>query len=84
MKVYFLVRTSFFLKLLYEKLTHAVKKGGCQLNNDTISFQLPLTWNLAKSAIVRSTISRVEGVDKLMTSRHLCAIRLHERKTAMP
>ena len=25
-----------------------------------------------------------EGVDKLMTSRHLCAIRLHERKTAMP
>ena len=26
----------------------------------------------------------VEGVDKLMTSRHLCAIRLHERKTAMP
>lgn len=26
----------------------------------------------------------IEGVDKLMTSRHLCAIRLHERKTAMP
>ena len=26
----------------------------------------------------------LEGVDKLMTSRHLCAIRLHERKTAMP
>lgn len=27
---------------------------------------------------------KFEGVDKLMTSRHLCAIRLHERKTAMP
>ena len=27
---------------------------------------------------------KYEGVDKLMTSRHLCAIRLHERKTAMP
>lgn len=27
---------------------------------------------------------KLEGVDKLMTSRHLCAIRLHERKTAMP
>ena len=29
-------------------------------------------------------IKMLEGVDKLMTSRHLCAIRLHERKTAMP
>lgn len=28
--------------------------------------------------------NKIEGVDKLMTSRHLCAIRLHERKTAMP
>ena len=25
-----------------------------------------------------------EGVHKLMTPRHLCAIKLHERKTAMP
>ena len=29
-------------------------------------------------------LKKYEGVDKLMTSRHLCAIRLHERKTAMP
>ena len=31
MKVYFLVRTSFFLKLLYEKLTHAVKKSSISI-----------------------------------------------------
>ena len=30
------------------------------------------------------SLTKIEGVDKLMTSRHLCAIRLHERKTAMP
>ena len=31
MKVYFLVRTSFFLKLRYEKLTHAVKKSSISI-----------------------------------------------------
>ena len=48
--------------------------GGCQLNNDTISFQLPLTWNLAKSAIVRSTISRVldTTIDFLLKRANQC------------
>lgn len=47
---------------------------GCQLNNDTISFQLPLTWNLAKSAIVRSTISRVldTTIDFLLKRANQC------------
>ena len=50
------------------------KKGGCQLNNDAISFQLPLTWNLAKSAIVRSTISRVldTTIDFLLKRANQC------------
>lgn len=49
-------------------------KGGCQLNNDAISFQLPLTWNLAKSAIVRSTISRVldTTIDFLLKRANQC------------
>lgn len=48
--------------------------GGCQLNNDAISFQLPLTWNLAKSAIVRSTISRVldTTIDFLLKRANQC------------
>ena len=47
---------------------------GCQLNNDAISFQLPLTWNLAKSAIVRSTISRVldTTIDFLLKRANQC------------
>lgn len=50
------------------------KLGGCQLNNDAISFQLPLTWNLAKSAIVRSTISRVldTTIDFLLKRANQC------------
>lgn len=50
------------------------KMGGCQLNNDAISFQLPLTWNLAKSAIVRSTISRVldTTIDFLLKRANQC------------
>ena len=50
------------------------KIRGCQLNNDTISFQLPLTWNLAKSAIVRSTISRVldTTIDFLLKRANQC------------
>ena len=49
-------------------------KRGCQLNNDAISFQLPLTWNLAKSAIVRSTISRVldTTIDFLLKRANQC------------
>ena len=48
--------------------------GGCQLNNDAISFQLPLTWNLAKSAIVRYTISRVldTTIDFLLKRANQC------------
>ena len=37
-----------------------------------------------RHVIIEDNCSFLEGVDKLMTSRHLCAIRLHERKTAMP
>lgn len=50
------------------------KFWGCQLNNDAISFQLPLTWNLAKSAIVRSTISRVldTTIDFLLKRANQC------------
>ena len=33
---------------------------------------------------LEGTPTLVEGVHRLMTSRHLCAIKLHERKTAMP
>jgi len=52
----------------------AYAKRGCQLNNDAISFQLPLTWNLAKSAIVRSTISRVldTTIDFLLKRANQC------------
>ena len=55
-----------------EKLVKII--GGCQLNNDAISFQLPLTWNLAKSAIVRSTISRVldTTIDFLLKRANQC------------
>lgn len=51
-----------------------LNKRGCQLNNDAISFQLPLTWNLAKSAIVRSTISRVldTTIDFLLKRANQC------------
>ena len=53
---------------------NSYNKGGCQLNNDAISFQLPLTWNLAKSAIVRSTISRVldTTIDFLLKRANQC------------
>ena len=44
---------------------------------DAILISKPIGTGLAARALF-------EGVDKLMTSRHLCAIRLHERKTAMP
>ena len=55
-------------------INQALMRGGCQLNNDAISFQLPLTWNLAKSAIVRSTISRVldTTIDFLLKRANQC------------
>ena len=55
-------------------LSKSILIGGCQLNNDAISFQLPLTWNLAKSAIVRSTISRVldTTIDFLLKRANQC------------
>ena len=45
----------------------------------------PSWYHTHGGAVLSTTINKyTEGVDKLMTSRHLCAIRLHERKTAMP
>ena len=64
-----------FYKFLSDNEVQFLKKnGGCQLNNDAISFQLPLTWNLAKSAIVRSTISRVldTTIDFLLKRANQC------------
>lgn len=57
----------------YKSMT-TYNNRGCQLNNDAISFQLPLTWNLAKSAIVRSTISRVldTTIDFLLKRANQC------------
>ena len=43
-------------------------------------YKINMNYHLTFSGFYKN----IEGVDKLMTSRHLCAIRLHERKTAMP
>lgn len=64
----------YFRTDIYEQVSANLKLRGCQLNNDAISFQLPLTWNLAKSAIVRSTISRVldTTIDFLLKRANQC------------
>lgn len=73
------------LQFVVVKIMNLMEEGGSETLKHFVSeiFVELEQWGLRGDPLLWKYLKN-EGVDKLMTSRHLCAIRLHERKTAMP